>query len=104
MLDDPAGRPGAAAQARRRSAQTATKLSYKDQRELDALPERIQDLEARMEALDETLADPDFFARPYEETSPVVQVREETRSELDAAMERWLELEERRETLEGARP
>ncbi len=104
VLDDPAGRPGAAARGRRRSAQTATKLSYKDQRELDALPERIQDLEARIEALDETLADPDFFARPYEETSPVVQAREETRSELDAAMERWVELEERRETLEGARP
>jgi ATP-binding cassette subfamily F protein uup len=104
VLDDPDGGSKTAAAAARRRLQPATKLSYKDQRELDALPERIQDLEARIEALDDTLADPAFYARPFEETSPVLQAREETKDELEAAMERWLELEERRETLEGGRP
>jgi ATP-binding cassette subfamily F protein uup len=103
VLDDPSGGPKPAAEAARRKTQTATKLSYKDQRELDALPERIQDLEARIEALDETLADPAFYARPFEETSPVLQAREEARGELDDAMERWVELEERRESLEEIR-
>jgi ATP-binding cassette subfamily F protein uup len=103
VLDDPSGSPRAAAGGARRKSQAATKLSYKDQRELDALPERIQELEARIEALDETLAGPEFYTRPFEETHPVLQAREETSGELEGAMERWLELEERRESLDEVR-
>ena len=103
VLDDPSGSPRAAAGGARRKPRAATKLSYKDQRELDALPERIQELEARIEALDETLAAPEFYTRPFEETHPVLQAREETSGELEGAMERWLELEERRESLDEVR-
>jgi ABC transport system ATP-binding/permease protein len=40
-----------------------TKLSYKEQRELDALPARIEALEAEQKALNDLLADPVLYAR-----------------------------------------
>ncbi len=99
VLDDPGGERKADTKTRRFRSSGSTKLSYKDQRELDALPERIQELESRVEALDATMAEPGFYALPFAETGPVLESRDEARVELEAAMARWLELEERREAL-----
>ena len=99
VLDDPGGERKADTKTRRFRSSGSTKLSYKDQRELDALPERIQELESRVEALDATMAEPGFYALPFAETGPVLESLDEARVELEAAMARWLELEERREAL-----
>ena len=70
---------------------TRKKLSYKEQRELDALPERIAALEAEQKTIDEALAqgggalygtDP---ARATQLASRHAQIEEE----LLAALERW---------------
>ena len=45
------------------------------------------------------MAEPGFYALPFAETGPVLESRDEARVELEAAMARWLELEERREAL-----
>ena len=55
-------RAASAAPPRRRPRRT-TKLSYKEQRELDALPARIEALEAEQKPIAELLADPPLYAR-----------------------------------------
>ena len=47
--------------AERRQQKKPTKLSYKDQRELDALPGQIEQLEAEIAELQQSIAQPDFY-------------------------------------------
>lgn len=69
------------------------KLSYKDQRELDQLPELINTLEATQEKLQLQINDPDFFAKSVDETTPILSELAEVENQLEAAYERWDELE-----------
>ncbi len=69
------------------------KLSYKDQRELDALPARIEALENEQAALQEETATPEFYQRPAEETRVALARLEAIQEELDALLERWAELD-----------
>ena len=70
------------------------KLSYKLQRELDALPELLEKLEAELEALQQQVNDPEFYLQPHEQTAPVLAAMESKQAELDQALERWAELED----------
>ena len=70
------------------------KLSYKFQRELDALPAIIDQLEKDIAILEEKTANPDFYNRDYSETQPVLDELGEKQQALDIAAERWIELEE----------
>ncbi|GMQ46504.1 ABC transporter ATP-binding protein [Vibrio sp. 10N] len=69
------------------------KLSYKLQRELEALPGLLEQLEQEIEQLQETVNDPAFFAKPVEETQPILDSLSAKEQELDVAFERWEELE-----------
>lgn len=69
------------------------KLSYKDQRELDMLPGKIEELETNIAALHEEMAKPDFYQRPGEELAAAQDKLKSLQTELDAAFERWAELE-----------
>ena len=73
---------------------TSKKLSYMLQRELDSLPIVIDKLEQEIIALQNQIADPDFYDQPFAVTSEELQALSDKQSELDAAMERWAELEE----------
>ena len=75
-------------------APAKVKLSYKLQRELDALPGVLEKLEAELESLQQQVADPDFYQLPHEQTAPVLAELESKQAELDQAIERWAELEE----------
>ena len=71
------------------------KLSYKEQRELDALPDRIAALEAEQKALEAELADPALYQR-----DPQGATAKHTRfaaidDELMALLERWEALGQR---------
>ncbi len=70
-----------------------TKLSYKVQRELDLLPERIEGLETEIKSLQARIGEPDFYAQPFPEVQPVLDVLAERQAELEAAVDRWEELE-----------
>jgi ATP-binding cassette subfamily F protein uup len=88
---------------RTKARQEPAKLGYKEQRELEELPDRIASLTAAIETLRRTLADPELYRRDratYERASAGLGKAE---SALEAAEARWLQLEERRETLERAR-
>ena len=75
------------------------KLSYKYQRELDALPKQIEQLEKAVKELQETTLEAGFYEQDYEVTQAVLTKLGETEQALDTASERWLELEEMRDSL-----
>ncbi len=70
-----------------------TKLSYQDQRELDALPAEIESLEARHAELLEIIARPGFYERPPDEVATTLTAVTESEQALDRALERLVELE-----------
>lgn len=69
------------------------RLSYKDQRELEALPQRIESLEAEQALLAEQMSSPDFFRQPTEAVVAAQQRLTEVEQEVQAAYSRWEELE-----------
>ena len=69
------------------------KLSYKDQRELDLLPARIEELEARMAELTEAMAQPAFFQQPRDAVAAHQTKLADTQAQLDGCYARWEELE-----------
>jgi ABC transport system ATP-binding/permease protein len=81
----------------------AVKLSYKEQRQLDGLPDTIAALEVEIEALRDTFADPGLYARDPKGFARTSDRLAAAAAELEAAEERWLELEAQREALEEAR-
>ena len=71
----------------------SNKLSYKLKLELDALPDRILELETEVEDLQVQVNDNGFFNRPHNETEPVLNQLANKEQELSAAYERWEELD-----------
>jgi ATP-binding cassette subfamily F protein uup len=71
-----------------------TKLGYKEQRELDGLPTRIEALEQQCHALQEQIAAPDFYGQPHEAAQAVLDQLKATSQDLETTIERWGELEE----------
>lgn len=69
------------------------KLSYKLQRELEALPAKFEELEAEIESLQEQVNNPEFFSKSVEQTQPILDKLAATEQELEVAFERWEELE-----------
>jgi ATP-binding cassette subfamily F protein uup len=74
---------------------TRRKLSYKEQREFDALPERIAVLEDEQKALEARSAGSEFYKESADSIRSVLNRLEEIGNELHVAYERWLELEAR---------
>ena len=72
------------------------KLSYNEQRELAALPGRIDALEKEIAAIEAFLSDGSNYARDPAKCKSDSERLPLAKSELDAAESRWLELEERR--------
>jgi ATP-binding cassette subfamily F protein uup len=74
-------------------AAVTRRLSYKEQRELDGLPQRIQQLEQEQGALARTVADPQLYARDPPRVAAALARLETIASELEAAYARWAALE-----------
>lgn len=71
----------------------AAKLSYNLLRELDELPQRLDQLEAEITALQAQMSDVDFFTRPHVETQGVLTALANAEQALEQAFARWEELE-----------
>jgi ABC transport system ATP-binding/permease protein len=69
------------------------KLSYKEQRELDALPALIERLEAEQAALQAALGDPAFFQTHPDAARDTTERWRRIAEELEAAYARWETLE-----------
>jgi len=71
------------------------KLSYKETRELEELPEKIDDLESLIESLQEQVNQGDFFSKEEQFTKKILNQLEETESKLETTYARWQELDEK---------
>ena len=69
------------------------KLSYKLQRELEALPGQIDELEKAIEALQLEISDASFYQQPADTSAAVLARLESLQQALDGLLERWAELE-----------
>ncbi|ATY33873.1 ABC-F family ATP-binding cassette domain-containing protein [Sphingomonas psychrotolerans] len=77
----------------------ATKLSYKDQRDYDLLPKRIEEIEAQIARDEAAMADPELYTRDPGKFARLSDGIGKLRDEKDAAEMRWLELAEQVEAL-----
>ncbi len=69
------------------------KLSYKLQRELNAIPGQIDALEQELSGLQDKASDPDFYLQPHELTEPVLLRMQDIEHLLEELLERWADLE-----------
>lgn len=94
----PAAGPAQQARARpQQSRRPAGRLSYKDQRELDQLPRRIEQLEQDLRSIQEVMAAPDFYRQQGQRIADVKSSLEAAEAELSSAYSRWEKLESERE-------
>ncbi|MGC1271086.1 MAG: ATP-binding cassette domain-containing protein [Croceibacterium sp.] len=75
-------------------APKSTKLTYKDQRDYDQLPSRIEELDGLIAKGEAALADPELYSKDPAKFARISASLDQARAEKDAAEERWLELAE----------
>ena len=85
----------------RTSKPKSVKLSYKEQRELEQLPQLLEELETKIAALQAEIADPAFFQQAHDITDVKLKALADTEAELETAFLRWEELEEKKNLVEG---
>jgi ATP-binding cassette subfamily F protein uup len=73
----------------------AAKLSFKDKKELEALPARIEALETEIRAIDASLASPDFYRGPADAVRAAADRLGKAKAELEVVFARWGELDGR---------
>ena len=77
------------------------RLSYHEQRELVALPRRIEGLEADVGRLSETIAGPTFYRESADAIKTTLARQERLQAELEQSYARWEALEARRGSFRG---
>ena len=91
----------AAAKPTAKSSSPAKKLSYKDQRDYDMLPGRIEAIDARMAEIATALSDADLYTKDFAQFEKLSAENTALIDEKDEAEMRWLELAEEVEQLQG---
>jgi ATP-binding cassette subfamily F protein uup len=71
----------------------ASKLSYNLQRELEQLPQRLEELEAELELIQAKVGDAEFFNQPHDVTQKTLSDLSTAEKALEEAFERWEYLE-----------
>ena len=79
----------------RHARRQAKKLSYKERRELEELPEQISALEAEQRAIEATIADPAFYRAAPATIAATLERAAAIVRELAALYARWDELDSR---------
>ena len=74
----------------------SVKLSYKEQRELEQLPQLLEELEEKITAFQAEIGDPHFFQQAHDVTDAKLKELSDTEAELETAFLRWEELEEKK--------
>ncbi|MFN9573674.1 MAG: ATP-binding cassette domain-containing protein [Betaproteobacteria bacterium] len=99
LAQRPAAAPAPAAAAAAAPAapreRSARKLSYKEQRELDALPGEIEALEAEQQALSARMHGAEYHATAPAQMAADAQRTSELEALLHGKLERWTELDEK---------
>ncbi len=85
----------------RRAKSPPSRLTFKDKHALETLPGRMEALQADIERLGRSLADPELFARDPAAFEAAAAALKQAETDLAAAEEDWLALEIKREEIEG---
>ena len=72
------------------------KLSYKEQRELEQLPQILEQLENEITALQTEIGSTEFFQQPHEYTAAKLQLLADKEQLMESTFLRWEELEEKK--------
>ncbi|WP_118845261.1 ABC transporter ATP-binding protein [Haemophilus haemolyticus] len=80
----------------RTSKPKSVKLSYKEQRELEQLPQLLEELETKITVLQAEIAEPAFFQQAHDITDAKLKALADTEAKLETAFLRWEELEEKK--------
>jgi ATP-binding cassette subfamily F protein uup len=75
------------------AAVKSRKLSYKEQRELDALPGKIEQLDSELSELQAAIGAPGFYQRPHEQVNEALQRLQAVEEEVEVCYARWEALE-----------
>ena len=73
---------------------SSRKLGFKDARELETLPQRIESLETQQSELLRKIAEPDFYQGAEQEVAMVLKTLSDLGTQLEQAYDRWAVLEE----------
>ena len=76
-----------------------SKLTFKEQHELDNIPDRITALETAKSELEKVLADPQMFARDREGYETAAKKLAEVEQAISTSEDRWLALDEMQEAI-----
>jgi ATP-binding cassette subfamily F protein uup len=90
-------KPAPSSESAPKPAAAATKLSYKDQRDLERLPGEVARIDGELMAVEELLHDPDLYLRDPKRFADLSARADALRSDKEAAEERWLEVAEKAE-------
>ncbi len=74
-------------------AKQSRKLSYKEQKELDELPKKIEDLEKEQDELQRRVSSSEFYKQDAESITQTMQKLKQLEEDLKRAYQRWDELE-----------
>jgi ATP-binding cassette subfamily F protein uup len=75
------------------AAKKVRKLSYKDQRDLELLPAKLEALESDKARLEQLMSDPQFYSRPQTEVQAKLKDVADLTREIETSYARWNELE-----------
>jgi ATP-binding cassette subfamily F protein uup len=89
--------------ARVKTARKPTKLTYRDQRLLEVLPEEIETLETLVQDLEAKIGDANFHGNDAIKITALAEQLEVAKNDIETKQDQWLLLEEQREQLEEAR-
>ncbi|ANH13353.1 TPA: ATP-binding cassette domain-containing protein [Legionella pneumophila] len=82
--------------SKRSSPEKAKNLSFNEQRELSKLPQQIEAVEKKIEALHSQMASPEFYQQDAKIISEVTQLLAKEEALLNQYFARWEELEEKK--------
>lgn len=77
-----------------------TKFTFREQRDFETIDGTIAELEAKLEQLGKDI---EANSSDYAKVTELMAAQEKTQGELDAAMERWMYLQERYEQIQAAK-
>ncbi|GGB37915.1 ABC transporter ATPase [Oceanisphaera marina] len=83
----------ASVEANTKAKSANKKLPYKLQQELSGLPARLEQLEQKIESLQQVVNAPDFFSKSEDKTQATLQQLADVEAEFETAFARWEELE-----------
>ena len=93
--------PPVAAPVEEKRSHRTRKLSYKEQRELEALPGKIESLEAEQSQLHTLMGDAEFYKQPGDKITATTERVAAVANELEECYARWQSLESQARTAVG---